>query len=61
LALNENLGHPDPQVTVDLNCHSALEMKRAAVENICDLAVESRQEVQAAEFKGKPTASESVN
>jgi hypothetical protein len=61
MALNENLGHSDPRVTLDLNCHSSLETKRAAGENIRDLAVESRQKVQADDFKENPPASESVN
>jgi hypothetical protein len=59
--LSENLGHPDPQGTLDLYYHSSLETKRAAVENIPDLAVESRQKLQTDDFKEDPTALKSVN
>jgi hypothetical protein len=55
------MGHSDPQVTLDLYCHLSLETKRAAVEKIPDLAVESRRKVQTDDLEEASTASDSVN
>jgi hypothetical protein len=59
--LSENLGHSDPQVMLDLNCYSSLEAKRAAVEKIPDLAVESRHKVHDAVVDRAETVPESIN
>jgi len=59
--LSELMGHSDPRITLDLYCHTSLEVKRAAVERIPDLGSKSRQEVHEHDEEADATASDSVN
>ena len=59
--LSELMGHSDPRITLDLYCHTSLEVKRAAVEKIPNLISESRHKVHEEPLEALQPVSESIS